>query len=80
MKTRVRTLRGELTVNIPAELAASLNIGRGCEVEVTAADGKLIVQPISEPKYSLDELLARVTDENRHELIDWGPPVGREVW
>lgn len=28
--------------------------------------------------YSLEELLAGITPENRHELIDWGPPVGRE--
>ena len=27
---------------------------------------------------SLDELVAGITPENRHELIDWGPPVGRE--
>lgn len=27
---------------------------------------------------SLEELLAGITPENRHELIDWGPPVGRE--
>lgn len=32
----------------------------------------------SEVEYSLEELLAQVTPENRHGLIDWGPPVGRE--
>jgi hypothetical protein len=29
---------------------------------------------------TLDELLARVTDENRHGEINFGPPVGKEVW
>lgn len=29
---------------------------------------------------SLDDLLARVTPENLHGPIDWGPPVGKEVW
>ncbi|MDQ3707609.1 MAG: helix-turn-helix domain-containing protein [Chloroflexota bacterium] len=28
----------------------------------------------------LDAMLARVTPENRHELVDWGAPVGNEVW
>ncbi len=28
----------------------------------------------------LDELLDRVTPENRHALVDWGKPVGKEVW
>jgi antitoxin component of MazEF toxin-antitoxin module len=29
---------------------------------------------------SLQELVGRITDENRHEAIDWGPPVGLEEW
>jgi hypothetical protein len=29
-------------------------------------------------RYTLDELLAQITEENRHEEVDWGPPVGRE--
>ena len=31
-------------------------------------------------RYTLDELVAGITPENRHEEIDWGPPVGNEVW
>jgi antitoxin MazE len=80
MKTRVRKLRGELTVPLPAEIVESMNIESGCEVDVVVEDGKIIVRPVGGPKYLLEELLAQVTDENRHELVDWGPPVGREVW
>jgi antitoxin MazE len=29
---------------------------------------------------TLDEMCARITLENRHEEIDWGPPVGNELW
>ncbi len=28
----------------------------------------------------LDELLAGITPENRHAPVDWGQPVGNEVW
>jgi antitoxin component of MazEF toxin-antitoxin module len=28
----------------------------------------------------LDDLIERITPENISEWIDWGPPVGREVW
>jgi hypothetical protein len=31
-------------------------------------------------QYDLDELVAGITDENRHDLIDFGEPVGREAW
>jgi antitoxin component of MazEF toxin-antitoxin module len=30
-------------------------------------------------KYDLDELVAGITEENRHGETDWGPEVGREV-
>ena len=30
-------------------------------------------------EYDLDELVAAITPENRHEEIDFGPAVGREV-
>lgn len=31
------------------------------------------------PEYDLDELVAAITLENRHEEIDFGPPVGKEL-
>lgn len=73
-------MRGELAVPIPAEIAESVNMSRGAEVDVVVEGDKIIVRPLNVPKYSLQELLAQVTDENRHELVDWGRPVGREVW
>lgn len=30
--------------------------------------------------YSLETLCLGITDENRHEEVDFGCPVGREVW
>jgi len=37
-------------------------------------------QKLSQKKlrYSLEELVVGITPENRHEEVDWGPPVGRE--
>jgi hypothetical protein len=32
----------------------------------------------SKLRLSLDDLVAGIAPENRHEEIDWGPPVGRE--
>ena len=29
---------------------------------------------------ALDELVAHITPDNRHDETNWGPPVGREVW
>ena len=35
---------------------------------------------VRKPDYTLEDLLAQITEENRHEEIDFGPPVGKEVW
>ncbi|HCL5276688.1 TPA: hypothetical protein N2G37_004364 [Salmonella enterica] len=34
----------------------------------------------SEPKrFNLSDMLEQVTPENRHDVVDWGQPVGKEV-
>lgn len=34
----------------------------------------------AKPKYTLEELCANITPENIQREIDWGPPVGKEIW
>jgi hypothetical protein len=36
-------------------------------------------QPVETNEYHLDELISVVTEENKHERIDFGKPVGREL-
>jgi antitoxin MazE len=31
-------------------------------------------------RYSLGELLEGITPEDYHPEVEWGPPVGNEVW
>lgn len=31
-------------------------------------------------KYTLEELVSKITPENSHEATDWGDPVGEEAW
>lgn len=35
---------------------------------------------VEEPPETLDELLLRVTPENRHAEVETGPAMGKEVW
>lgn len=37
-------------------------------------------QTLSTSDLSLEEMLARITPENLHDEVDWGAPVGKEVW
>jgi len=29
---------------------------------------------------TFDSLLSKITPENRHDEVLWGPPVGNEIW
>jgi antitoxin MazE len=42
-------------------------------------DGALVVTPIEGPSYTLDELLAGMTEENLHGEVGTGRAVGNEI-
>ena len=69
-----------LALRIPKSFAAHSNIEQGSVVDLSLDNGKMIVEAAKEQEYSLDELLARVTKNNLHSEIDFGAPVGKEVW
>lgn len=66
-------------LRIPRAMLDALNIREGDEVELMIEEGRLTVRPVN-PKITLESLVAAITPENRHEEIDWGKPVGKEVW
>lgn len=80
MRAAVRTWGHSLALRIPRALAAEVHLVDGSDVEVTLADGKLVIARIVEPEYDLETLLAGVTAENVHAETDTGEPVGREAW
>ncbi len=65
---------------IPKDLALSIGLDFDTKVELKAVEGQLHVIPIDESRFTLAELVAGITPENRHDMIDWGPPVGKELW
>ena len=80
MRSKIQQWGNSLAFRIPKPFADEVGLARHTEVEVSVADGRLVVFPIREPTPSLEELLAKVTDENRHSEMETGPPVGKEVW
>jgi antitoxin MazE len=80
MQLSVRKWGNSLAIRIPKTIAMETDIGEGSLVEIRLKKGSFIVTPIRKTEYSLDELLAGVTDENIHGEIDMGAPVGKEQW
>ena len=78
MRTRIQKWGNSLALRIPRAIAAEVNLEIDTVVDISLVDGKLVMVPVNEP--SLEDLLARVTEDNVHREIDSGPPVGNEVW
>lgn len=66
-------------LRIPKAMLDEMQIKEGDEVEMMVDNGRLTVRPLY-PTLTLESLLAAITPENCHKEIDWGKPVGNEVW
>ncbi len=80
MRTRVQKWFYSLALRIPKSFAAEVGLQKESSVEISLADGGLVIRPVSEPKLTLKQLLARVTKENLYHEVDTGPAVGKETW
>ena len=80
MRTRVQKWGNSLALRIPKAFAAEVGLQRETSVEVSMVDGKLVITPVTKPKLTLKQLLAKVTKENLHHEVDTSPAIGNETW
>ena len=80
MKTRIQKWGNSLALRIPKPFAEEAHLAEHSTVDVTLRNGKLVVVPIREPEFTLEELVKQITPENRHGETDFWKPVGNEIW
>jgi len=80
MKTLIQIIGNELGVCLPPTVIREAQLTEGSELEISIRNGAIELSPVKKANSRLDELVAQITDDNMHELVDWGPPVGGEVW
>lgn len=64
-----------LRIPAPALKDAGMQVGQSLDLRVEG--GKLVIAPARE---SLEDLLAKMTPENGHDLVLEGPAAGAEAW
>ncbi|MCB1421365.1 MAG: AbrB/MazE/SpoVT family DNA-binding domain-containing protein [Nitratireductor sp.] len=68
-----------LALRIPSAFARQIDVSEGVAVDISVANRTLLVRPVEEQvAYELDDLLRRITEENRHGEISSGASVGNE--
>ena len=80
MRTRIQKWGNSLALRIPKSFATEVGLQKETPIEVSLADGKLVITPVAEPKPTLKQLLAKITKENLHHEVDTGPAAGNETW
>lgn len=78
MNQYVKKWGNSLAVRIPAQLSASLGLKENDSIELRQEDGGVFIKKVEEE--SLDDLIDQIKPDNLHDPIDWGPPVGKEIW
>ena len=83
MKTEFLKWGNSLALRVPSAFAKEVGASEGKRAEMTVEEGALVVKivgPRKRRRYRLEDLIAGITKENCHPEIEWGPPVGNEVW
>jgi len=80
MRAKVQRWGNSLAVRIPKSFSVEVGLQRGSAVDIRVVKEGLLIVPATEQSYELDELLAGVTESNRHAEVDTGPAQGVEAW
>ena len=82
MVTRVQKWGNSQGLRLAKQVLEDANISIGDDVDVTVRDGTITIVPIKRVrgKRSLQELVSRIPRDYEAAEVDWGNPIGREVW
>ncbi|MFH1738380.1 MAG: AbrB/MazE/SpoVT family DNA-binding domain-containing protein [bacterium] len=80
MNTQLAKWGHSLAVRIPKAVAEKAKLREGDRLDLSIQeDGAVVIRP-AHSRYTLGQLVAGITAENRHSETDWGEPVGKEPW
>ncbi len=68
------------SVRIPASVMAAARLSLDQPVEVREEEGRIIIEPVQPDRYDLSSLVEAITDDNRHESLEFGASRGGEAW
>ena len=82
MVTKIQKTDNSNCIYLTKPMLDAAKIKVGDEVQVTMQNGRIIVETTdqAQKRVNLQELLAEIPEEYQPEEIDWGKPVGKEVW
>ena len=82
MVTKFQKWGNSQGLRVTKEILEEADIELGDEVRVSARNGRIVVEPVVKVRgrYDLKKLVSKIPPNYRVEEVDWGRPVGKEVW
>jgi antitoxin MazE len=80
MRATVKKWGNSAAVRIPASVMEAARLHLDEEVDVREEKGRIVIVPVRQKSYRLEDLVKRINARNLPDPVDFGPPVGREVW
>ena len=80
MRLQVKKWGNSASVRIPASIMAAAALHIDQLVDVREEKGRIVIEPVLAPAYDLDALLDQMSPDTFPEEVDFGQPVGNEIW
>jgi antitoxin MazE len=78
MEATVQKWGNSLGIRIPNLFVREFSLKNGSVVNINDNGNEIVIRPVK--KSRLSEMLDNINDQNIHQEVDWGKPVGKEIW
>jgi antitoxin MazE len=80
VRTTIQKWGNSQGIRIPKIMLDDLEIAEGGQVELLSENGLIIIKPAIMTRKIIEELFDGYTGDCHEEEMDWGDPVGNEIW
>jgi antitoxin MazE len=84
VKTKAQKWGNSLAVRIPRNVVQEIGLKPQDALTIEVQKGRIVLVPMEKagkiPHYRLEDLVKKITRKNRYKEVDFGAPVGREIW
>ena len=82
MLAKIKKWGNSQGLRLAKHLLADAKLDVGDEVDISVKDGVMIIKATKSirGRHSLQDIVARIPKDYESGEVDWGGPVGKEVW
>lgn len=79
MLVTVKKWGNSAALRIPANVMQAMHLKLDDAVDIREENGCIVIAPLVTHSPDLATLLAAITQDNQHDTVDFGAPLGREL-